>query len=295
MNTAPDGIKLSMHNWSTLHAELLWAYRGVINTWNHDLQVDHSYGYWLWYIEKGHVRLETNGKSLSAQKGQWIFCPIGSTKQKFSRDAEILSIHFLAQWPTGENLFSEKDGFIFEAKSHPTLNRCTRELQATVEESFPGVRVVLFEQDTDLEVFLKLQNLLFVLLLEIVRLFKKHGLGLTYASSPDPRIGRALQCLNESALGEPFPLQRLLQRTGLSRVHLDRLLCNSIGISSKEYWERLREGEACHRLENSKQPSKEICYYLGFKQPSHFATWFKRRKGITPAKYRQQTSKRLIG
>lgn len=295
MSKYPGEVKVTMHDWSTMRIELLWAYSGPVSSDVLNLNVDHSYGYWLWFIKKGEVELKTNDSTLNAQKGQWIICPTGSTRQQFSTNAEILSIHFLSHWPTGENLFDHKAGAVFDGHLYPKLISSSNALQKTVKRNFPDVRVQMFQQEADLEVFLKLQQQFFRMLLEIVKIFKDHNYSLATNCVSDPRVGRAIHFLNKSSLSDPIPLQRLLKHAGLSRVHLDRLLCNHIGMSTKEYWEKRREGEACYRLESSSQSSKEISYCLGFKQPSHFATWFKRRKNLTPEEYRLRTNKRLVG
>lgn len=285
----------SIHEWSTIRTELLWAYSGSVNPTDQAIRVNHNYGYWLWHIVKGEVEVRVDEEVKRAQAGEWLFCPTGETEQRFSSDAEILSLHFLCNWPTGENLFSSLAGLVFRADGYPQFTRAAKSLQRVVHKNFPGVRVVLFKQITELETFIELQQLFFKMLLEFTKILKAHGAQPAYAGSMDHRIGLAIRCLNEAPLSQPFPRKRLLQETGLSRVHLDRILSNQLGVTTKEYWEMLRKESASYQLESTEQSAKEIGYNLGFKQPSHFTTWFKNKQGMTPQEFRKNTSKRLIG
>lgn len=278
----------TLHEWSSFRMELLWVYRGRVKSYDRQRTVRHGYGNWLWLLEEGEVEVESFGKRLHAKKGQWILCPEGESVQQFSEQAEILSIRFLCQWPTGENLFLRKEGFVFDADSHPRLAKKALPLLWLVEWKFPGSREALFEQHSDIETFLILQNRFPVFLLELVKILVGFGHELAYARTLDNRVALAIRSLNNAVLDQPFPLEYLLQVTGLSWVHLNRMMRDHIGMTGREYWDKRREDTACYRLEATEEPVKAIGFDLGFKQASHFTNWFKRRVGQSPLAYRRQ-------
>ncbi len=288
-------IQTSFHQWSSLQTKLFWAYDGDVPDYVRDLDVDHSHGNWLWLIKKGRVSITSKAGECTAQVGEWLLCPTGKLRQKFSSDAKILSVHFLCQWPTGEPLFSEERGIVFPAHNHPRLTKSAETLQRLTRRHFPGVRVMLFEQNTSLDIFWRMQQSFIGFLTELTRALHAQHRTASFDWPTDRRIARGIQILNESPLSTPLPIDRILKVTGLSRVHLDRMVCTQLGFSIRQYWEHLRENQACHSLEHTKLTSKEIGYHLGFKQPSHFTTWFKRRRGKTPESYRAETNTRLIG
>ena len=288
-------IQTSFHQWSSLQTKLFWAYGGDVPDYLRDLDVDHSHGNWLWLIQKGRVRITSATGDCSARAGQWLLCPAGKLRQEFSADAKILSVHFLCQWPTGEPLFATERGIVFEARHHPRLNTGAEKLQRLTRRHFPGVRVMMFEQNTSLDVFWRMQQHFIGFLTELTRALHAQECPASFEWPTDRRVARGIQILNESPLNAPLPFDRLLKVTGLSRVHLDRMVCTQLGFSVRQYWEHLRETQARRNLEHTKLTSKEIGYHLGFKQPSHFTTWFKRRIGKTPEAYRAETTERLLG
>jgi transcriptional regulator GlxA family with amidase domain len=54
-----------------------------------------------------------------------------------------------------------------------------------------------------------------------------------------------------------------------------------------DYVQNLRIEEAKRLLESSDQPVEEICFTVGYEDPSFFRRLFKRRTGVTPARYRR--------
>jgi AraC-like DNA-binding protein len=288
-------IKTSFHQWSSLQTQLFWAYSGDVPDYLRDLDVDHSHGNWLWLIREGRVHITSEAGECSARAGQWLLCPAGKLRQEFSADAKILSVHFLCQWPTGEPLLSAKKGVVFSAQKNPRLTKSAETLQRLTRRHFPGVRVMMFEQNTSLDVFLRMQQSFIVFLTELTRALNTQENPASFEWPTDRRAARGLQLLNQSPLSGPLPTERLLKATGLSRVHLDRILCTQLGFTVRQYWEHLKENRARHSLEHTKLTSKEISYHLGFKQPSHFTTWFKRHIGKAPEAYRAETTARLLG
>lgn len=277
-----------LYRWASLRTELLWVYEGSIAAGSTREVQDHRHGYWVWLMRRGSVRLEMEGKEWTADSGQWIVSPNGSILQEFSPDARILSVRFRCQWPTGENLFSGRDGLVWAARRFPRLERSATALSRLVHRHFPRVRLELTEQQIDYPVFLKFEQRFYQWLLDFHHAMSEMGRSLAHAGVSDERLMKAAQMLHDSPLADPFPGLQLQRETGLGRAHLDRLYWKEFGITTREYWERLRQDVATRKLESTSLSIKEIGYELGFKQASHFTKWFVNRLGKTPKTYREE-------
>lgn len=295
MNFPPCHWQSPLYRWASLRTELLWIYEGPIAAGSTREVADHTVGYWVWQIRRGKVRLEMGGKSWEASAGQWIVSPQGAATQEFSADARILSVHFRCQWPTGENLFSGRDGEVWNAKQFPQLERSAMALSRLVRRHFPKVRLNLTEQEIDYPVFLRFEQRFHQWLIDFHQAMSTSGRALAHAGVGDDRILRAARFMHESPLGEPFPAEQLQRETGLGRAHLDRLYWKGFGVTTREYWERLRQDTATRSLESTSLSVKEIGYELGFKQASHFTKWFLHRIGKPPKAYREETPARRAG
>ncbi len=277
-----------LHVWSSLDTELLWTYSGPVDSGAIRLLNNHEHGYWVWLLLCGSVRITVDGKSWTATVGQWIVSPHGMALQEFSRDARILSVHFRCQWAMGENLFAGKEGMVFEAKEFPRLERSGSSLQRLVQRHFPKANLQLSMQTADYPIYLRLQQRFEQWMSDFYTTLVQQGRYLSRGGQCDPRLLRAAQCFHESPLDKPFPSERLSRDTGLGRVQLDRLYWKQFGFTPHEYWDNLRERSAARILETTDQPIKEVGYHLGFRQASHFSTWFFRRTKLTPKEYREQ-------
>lgn len=277
-----------LFRWASLRTELLWIYDGPSAAGSTREVQDHSHGYWVWLMRRGSVRLEMEGKSWKADAGQWIVSPQGPTLQEFSADARLLSVHFRCQWLTGENLFAGRDALVWNARQFPRLERSAMALSRLVHRHFPKVRLELTEQAIDYPVFLRFEQRFMQWLIDFHQVMTQLGRSLAHAGVSDERLMRAAQLLHDSPPGEAFPAALLQRETGLGRAHLDRLYWKEFGITTREYWERLRQDVATRKLESTSYSIKEIGYELGFKQASHFTKWFFNRVGKTPKAYREE-------
>lgn len=68
---------------------------------------------------------------------------------------------------------------------------------------------------------------------------------------------------------------------------LKRRFKQATGMALIDYVQNLRIEEAKHLLESSDQPVDEICFSIGYEDPSFFRRLFRRRTGVTPARYRR--------
>ncbi len=72
----------------------------------------------------------------------------------------------------------------------------------------------------------------------------------------------------------------------MSPNYLSDLLKKETGKSAKDHINAFIVNRAKNRLMGSKDSVSEIAYDLGFDYPQHFSTLFKKKTGISPAKYR---------
>lgn len=82
-------------------------------------------------------------------------------------------------------------------------------------------------------------------------------------------------------------LKILCELTGYSQAHFERLMVQNFGCSGIEYFNRIRTNKICNLLRTTALSIPEIAEITGFYDSSHLTTFFKRRMGITPGRYRK--------
>lgn len=84
------------------------------------------------------------------------------------------------------------------------------------------------------------------------------------------------------------PVARLVAESGLAERTFARRFQAATGYSSVEYVQTLRIEEAKQLLETTAEPTDTIAQRVGYEDPTFFRKLFKRRTGVTPARYRQR-------
>jgi transcriptional regulator GlxA family with amidase domain len=84
------------------------------------------------------------------------------------------------------------------------------------------------------------------------------------------------------------PVARMVERSGLTERTFIRRFRGATGYSPLEYVQTLRIEEAKHLLETTRTPIEMVAVEAGYEDPNFFRRLFKRRVGITPARYRQR-------
>lgn len=91
---------------------------------------------------------------------------------------------------------------------------------------------------------------------------------------------------------QKIDLQQIADDVGISKSYMQKLFKHSEGISITEYIMDIKLEAACNLLKFSDKQINEISDYLCFGSVSYFSDFFKRKKGMSPKKYRlknQQT------
>lgn len=85
---------------------------------------------------------------------------------------------------------------------------------------------------------------------------------------------------------ERTPVTKMIDLSGLTKRTFMRRFAKATGFSPVDYVQNLRIEEAKQLLETTQVPIDEVSAEVGYEDPSYFRKLFKRKAGISPAKYR---------
>lgn len=267
-----------LQNWNDLRAQLTWAYQGP------PARRERFYGTPTpaWLLLKGKVTLRFASHKESYATGSWIFPRKDNGRQDFSLDAEMISVRFVAEWPTGESLFDRSRSYSIPMEKVPKLTRIAQRMARFVGREFPGANNELPTRSGSLHNHFEMQRLLCGWILAYSDTMESLGLIPRSIGQLDPRVRQAVHLMEIRPLSEPLRERDLASQVGLCVSHLNKLFFNSLGKTPNEYWELKKEHAARIALLESSRSSKSIAYDLGFKSLSHFSLWVKKKFGQSP-------------
>lgn len=283
-------------DWSRLRTELLWAYEGKpLSPHFHASEID---AVMCWLLLEGTVTVKspTCGK-MTATAGQWLFLAKDKTAHDFSDDARIISLRLVIHWPTGQPLYNHNQWICLESAQHPQLLAQARKLIRHAElivrkgKDPQTQRTRLATVTCDFQDYLALEHATLRWVHYYDRAMQKLGIQRMPLTPIDVRVSQCLKFLEQLPMDRQFDEQQLARSLGLSLSQLNRIFVQTMNCTPNAYAENLRFNDTVRLLINTPIPLKELAYTMGFKQPSHFASWFKKKNGLYPKDYRQQQQK----
>ncbi len=287
----PTSVRLL--DWTRLRTELLWAYEGSpLSPHFHREEVDTVM---CWLLLRGSVkaRSPTCG-TVQAGAGQWVFVARDKVAHDFSDDARIISVRLVIHWPDGQPLYDHDRWQCFAATDYPQLEKLSRRLikqaERIVDKSNEPEhnRTRLNALDCAFSDYLVLENATNRWVQEYDRVMQKLGFERSHIQPMDVRVSACLKFIEQLPMDRQFDETELAKSLGLSVSQLNRIFVQAMKCTPKHYAENMRLVDTINLLTTTQMPLKELAFTLGFKQPSHFASWFKKKTGIYPKEYRQQ-------
>ncbi len=276
--------RLTVEDWTTLQARLVWAYEGPVLPTNRRAQTRGRY-LSAWWLRRGQVTLRRGRESWHASAGQWLFTGPEQMRQEFSDDAEILSVNFRLEWPSGDALV--RAPLVVGAVGCPELGKASAALVRFVRRQFPGVEVDLWRMEVGMEGYFGLQQLFSRWVRAYLQAVMAAGVMPERMTGMDPRVMAALRELDRWPWERVFREKELGALVGLSAGHLDRLFVQGCGVTPRAYLQKRRMESARAALTDVNMPVKQVAYALGFGSAAHFCRWFKQATGMTPGQSRR--------
>lgn len=103
----------------------------------------------------------------------------------------------------------------------------------------------------------------------------------------DAVIGACQSWIGDHYAG-PNPVARMAVRSGLGQRTFKRRFKAATGYTPMDYVQALRIEEAKQLLETTNEPTDAVADAVGYEDPAFFRRLFKRRAGVTPARYRRR-------
>lgn len=289
MPALPLSVQPRLVDWSRLHIRLVWTYHGAPLRMHHTTtgEIPATMG---WLLLQGNVEAEgPRSGPVRARQGQWLFLPQDKHRHDFSDDARILSVRLIARWPDGRPLYEHDRWITCDAADHPTLERRALALVRLMRPFLPPGEAAshVMQAPARLGDYLRIERATLHWLAAYDHVMQALGYARTPIAHIDDRVSQVLADLERLPLSEPFDEHAMARGLGLSTRHLDRLFTAQVGVTLSAYADQRRLDHARRALLGTPVPVKQLAYTLGFKQPSHFSNWFRKKTGVSPRAFRQ--------
>jgi len=280
-------VKARLEDWLSLRPALVHIYEGAVAPTGRDARIPAGGNHFAWLLEKGSVTVVQNGRTVTANEGQWLIAYPGERYQKFSHRARIISMHFQIKWPDGCNLFEEGLSLVLTASDYPRLEHEARLLLETVRGVLPPDPVKIRETPLSVEQYLMMQHRGSGFLAVLAGALIREGLIPSRVGQTDERLLDALRQLDSWPVNQPLEKNLATRAGAISRNHLARRFQKAFGVTPGQYYENRRRDYARRLLGHSAVPVKEIAGNLGFRSLADFSSWFKRAHRVSPRAYRK--------
>lgn len=98
-------------------------------------------------------------------------------------------------------------------------------------------------------------------------------------------INTVNEIITQNFTNEEFTIDRLAEEMAISRSNLQRKLKGLTGMPPNDYIRLIRLKTAGELLREGEHRINEVCYIVGFNNPSYFARCFQKQFGILPKEY----------
>jgi len=281
--------RLPVSEWLYVNTTLVWATGREIEEAFLDIPYTAGNQVLAWLVRRGGVRVEAGGRTATAREGDWIFPGVREGWQKIERGSVILSLRFIAEWPTGALLFGHREMLVFAAASERKLTRAGQMLESRVRRALGQAGLFFLNQgQADVRSYFAIRQAFENWLAAYVDAMLRLGQAPSRNAPMDSRVARAARLLDNHPWSLPMRESDLARAVGLSVSQLNRLFGRDLGLSPKGYLERRRFRAATSLLEYHRRPVKETAYELGFRSLPHFSAWFRQRQGVSPRAYQKR-------
>ncbi len=252
--------------------------------WWRNYSHEHSF-FEICYAYAGRGTFFINGVLYPVQAGEVFVAKPGEPHEIISSEDDPLGIYFWSYTlvpPQAATLTSATDALMHAfAESRVWVSRAVPAMQRTLDlltdeimRKEPGYAEVI-------------NALVTKLLMDTARAVTDLSLPDDLpAHNPAEAVVKDITRYLRDNYSRPLAIRDVAAQVHLSERHTNRLFRQVMGVSIKDYLTDFRLGIAKQLLLNQQMSVTEVAYASGYQDVRHFITLFRRRTGLTPARYR---------
>lgn len=242
----------------------------------------HSYGpairdhYLIHFVLEGSGIFYVNGKSYRIKENQgFLICPNIVTYYEADKEEP-----WVYTWIGFKGIKAEKYLKLANLDQENPVFECTE--VAFVQECFENMRKSI---ELKYGRQLRLQGLLIMFLSELIEEAEKNVI--ISSNYKEMYIKKSLQFV-EANYSSKISISEMAKRVGLNKNYFSTFFRENIGVTPQQYIIKYRINKACELMNNQGLTIGDISRSVGYYDTLGFSKIFKKEKGISPLKYRQQ-------
>ncbi len=281
-----NDVNLRLGDWQQLRFSLLRCYKRNVLPPHRCVRLNRPDSWSLWVLERGTAEIVLHdGTRVGAEAGSLFQPPPAISRvQHFSDDARMISIGWYAHWVDGFAMFAHEHALVLPCGQFPELVAASNALHRVTGDVFDNPTAAL-----PVEQWSSMETAFHAWLTAWFRMMDEVGFQVCEPREHDPRLLRAMELIRTAVMSGPVPFGAICNHLRLSRVQIDRLFRNELGMTPKEYQNRQLLIQVKELLYRSNDSLKEISHRFGFSSPAHFSTWFRRQTNQSPQEYRHSS------
>lgn len=267
------------------------AYFSIINDEGFDISVyqcgmekckkSHSYGpairdhYLIHFVLEGSGVFYVNGKSYRIKKNQgFLICPSVVTYYEADNEEPWVYTWIGFKGIKAENYLKlanlDQENPVFECTEVAFVQKCFEYMRKSTELKYGRE--------------LRLQGLLIIFLSELI---EEAGKNIIISSNyKEMYIKKSLQFV-ENNYSSKISISEMAKSAGLNKNYFSTFFRENIGVTPQQYIIKYRINKACELMRNEGLNIGDISRSVGYDDTLGFSKIFKKDKGISPKKYRE--------
>lgn len=228
--------------------------------------------YLLFFVEKGRMHIENEGRTYIANEGDmgFINCHLPHAYIALDDPSIFVWVHF-----SGSNTQNFYEHIVRRSQAVfplPSKSAVKGKLEQLINLHRKQKRP--FEADVSSYLHSMLCELLFI-----------SSDNVTKDNMRNPSIEKALRYIRKH-YREPIEVLDVARKVNLSLHHFSRLFKLNVGYSPHEYIVLLKLNEAKNLLKSTELSVEQVAFTVGYEYATSFTAVFTRKVGITPKKFR---------
>ena len=255
-----------------------------LNNENNEVLHDHSF-FELFYVKNGNITHNAlNSREKLGVGDAYLICP--GIPHRFTREKSRCERRDVLIRPV---LFKTACDFINENLYNDIAERKIVHFKLSDEDvAFYERCFAMFLSDANSDISRK--NYEKVLVVQLLGSVCIEAGSMGVGNSLDFR-NRCLLSINNHYI-DPQAIEFVYSELGYNRIYLSKKFKQEFGVTLTDYILSLRLNHAAFLLQTSAYSVSECCYAIGLGSVPYFINAFKRKYGVTPAKYRKSATRK---